>query len=517
MYNKLMSKKKLPRSENIFFDRHKLLLLFLFIYIVLSFFLFDPKLFIGGDNAVYIILAESIVSGEGYKDMYMPDEPPHSQYPFGFPIMLSVPILIFGTNIILLKLLLLLTGLGSVYFMYKIGEYLFKEKVNIMMPFYLSIPILITYNHRILSEMPFLCFSLGALYFFIKAQENKDFFYYISFIFATYSFFIRVTGISLIISMMLFLLLKKQYRYFCIYLLIFLVVFIPWQIRYANISSEVGYIDQFLAKHPYSMELGRVGFFDLIIRVWENFTYYFFTALPMTLLPVSGFLKSKVLLATIGIIFTLFIIAGFLRKIKGFSFIRVYFLLNVIVLFIWPRIWSSERFLLPILPIYIIYMFYGIFWLGRRIKLRYFIPVVVGIFVFLNLLDIVSQARGTFTNNIAYVKGDKYAGYTNVWRHYFEIIDWIKENIPKGKVIMARKPELVYLIAGHKSFKYPFTYDHNKVKDAINRSDYIIYDNVYKRGTAQLWLLPILGQEPRKYLGVYKTKKPEFLLLKVIK
>ncbi len=121
-----MSKKKLPRSENIFFDRHKLLLLFLFIYIVLSFFLFDPKLFSGGDNAVYIILAESIVSGEGYKDMYMPDEPPHSQYPFGFPIMLSVPILIFGTNIILLKLLLLLTGLGSVCFMYKIGEYLFR-------------------------------------------------------------------------------------------------------------------------------------------------------------------------------------------------------------------------------------------------------------------------------------------------------------------------------------------------------------------------------------------------------
>lgn len=512
-----MPKKKIKcRLDNIFFDRHKLLVLFLFIYIVLSFFLFDPKLFIGGDNAVYIILAESIVSGEGYKDMYMPDEPSHSQYPFGFPLMLSVPILIFGTNIIILKLLLLLTGLGSACFMYKIGEYLFKEKVNIIMPFYLSIPILITYNHRILSEMPFLCFSLGALYFFIKAQENKNFFYYISFIFATYSFFIRVAGISLIIGMMLILLLRKQFKYFGVFLVIFLVVFIPWQIRNSGISHESSYIDQLLTKDQYWTEPGRIGFSDLLIRLWENFTYYFFTILPMTLLPVLKFFKSKVLLAIFGFILTSFAVAGFIRRIKGISLIEFYFILNLIILLIWPRIWSSERLLLPILPIYIIYLFYGLIWLGRKIKLRYFIFVVTYIFVSLNLLNIVSQAKDTIANNIAYVNGDKYAGYTRVWRHYFETIEWIKKNIPKDRVIMARKPEYVYLVSRHKSFRYPFTYDHNIMKEAIKRSDYVLIDG-FEWSETDRYLLPVLALEKEKYTGIYQTAKPKFCLLKVIK
>ncbi|MGB9721929.1 MAG: hypothetical protein ACPL28_10685, partial [bacterium] len=58
--------------------------IFLLIYTILSLLLFDPKLFTGGDNAVYIILAESITTGKGYKNIYLPEQPPHTQYPPGF-------------------------------------------------------------------------------------------------------------------------------------------------------------------------------------------------------------------------------------------------------------------------------------------------------------------------------------------------------------------------------------------------------------------------------------------------
>lgn len=509
-----MSKKKKTQSNKNFLKKNKLLLIFLFIYIVLSFLFFDLKLFTGGDNAVYIILAESIVSGKGYKNIHMPDEPEHTQYPFGLPLLISLFLLIFGSSVSAVKLLIFLTGCGSMYFMYKITKHLFKDRTTIIMLFYLSIPIFIIYNHWILSEIPFLFFSLGTLYFFIKAQENKNIFYYISFVFATYSFFIRTAGISLIIAMIFFLLIKKQFKLLGIFLLIFLAIFIPWQIRNASIPIEGSYIDKLLAKNPYRMELGRVSLFDLLTRVWNNFILYAFTILPMTLLPIF---KTGVLLALSGFVFIVLTIIGIVKKTKKITAIGLYFIFGVIILLAWPKVWSSDRFLLPILPILILYIFSGISWLGEKIKSKYFIPVVIGVLILLNIIEIVPLAKNSVANNSAYLKGDKYAGYTADWKRYFEIIELIEKNIPEDKIIMARKPEFVYLLSRRKSFIYPITSDHTKIKDAIARSDYIIFDSFYWTGTTKRVLLPVLQEDPSLYEVIYKTKKPEFYLLKVKK
>ena len=62
----------------------------LFVHLVLSILVFDPRLHLGGDNAHYISLARSILSGKGYKAIYSPGEPPHTQYPFGYPVLLAM-------------------------------------------------------------------------------------------------------------------------------------------------------------------------------------------------------------------------------------------------------------------------------------------------------------------------------------------------------------------------------------------------------------------------------------------
>jgi hypothetical protein len=502
------------RSGRDFVKKNKFLLLFVCIYLLLSIFLFDPKLNTGGDNAVYIILAESIAGGKGYRNVHLPEEPPHTQYPPGFPLLLALPILIFGSNIIILKCTVLLMGVGSVFFMYRIGECLIKEKINIIMPFYLSIPLLIEFNHWILSEVPFLCFSLGAVYFFIKARAHKEYFYYISFIFATYSVFIRAAGISLIIAMLLFLLLKKQYKYMLILLLIFLVVFVPWQIRNMKIPHEGGYLEQLLAKRPYWMESGRVGFRDLIIRGWNNFVFYAALGLPLTLLaPIA----SPWILGILGLIFMILIIVGVLERRKHFSIIELYLPLGLLILLVWPEVWSNERFLLPLLPIFVIYIFFGLFWLERRIKVAFFVPLVTGLFVFLNVMSIGSKARGMFTNNIEYLKGNTYAGYTPDWRHYFSVIEWIKENVPEDELIMSRKPEFVYFLSKHKSFAHPFSLDQDKVEEAFERSDYIILDNFRWTIASKNYLRPVIEKQIERIQFVYITEKPRFYLIKVEK
>ena len=495
-------------------SRNKFILIILLVYLVLSIFLFDPKLSPGGDNAVYVILAESIISGRGYRNIHLPDEPDHAFYPFGFPLMLTLPVLIFGNNIFVLKLFIVLSGIGMIFFLHKITEHLFKNRSKLLMVFSISVPILIMYNHWLYTEMPYLCISLAALYFFIKASTKRRSFYYISFILATYAVFIRTVGITLVIGMILILLLKKQFKYAVILTLLFSLIFIPWQLRNAGIQQEGGYLEQLLAKHPYDLTYGRAGFSDFTRRIFDNLIYYSFIIIPLTLMPV---LESGIIFIIVGSFIVLVTILGLITRLKKIGIIELYFIFGCIVILIWPRVWSSERLLLPFLPLFIVCFYQGIVWLAQKIRLRYFIYLIIGIFVSLNAFNIYRESMKSFKNNIAYIKGDEYAGYQDIWRHYFETIDWIDKNLPARSIILARKPEFVYIKSGRKSLGYPFIPEPTLVKAVLEQCDYIIFDNVYKNGMARKWLLPVLEQDKDKYHIIHHTKERDFFVIRALK
>ena len=44
----------------------------------------------GGDNTTFLCLAEGIIQGQGYSDVYMPEDPGHLRYPPGFPVVLAL-------------------------------------------------------------------------------------------------------------------------------------------------------------------------------------------------------------------------------------------------------------------------------------------------------------------------------------------------------------------------------------------------------------------------------------------
>ena len=493
--------------------RSPFILIILGVYLVLSLLMFDPKLFTGGDNVVYVILAESISSGKDYRDLYLPGEPLHTQYPFGFPLILVPFVLIFGTNIVILKLVVLLTGLGALYFMVKICHGLFKENLGFLIASYISIPIMITYNHWILSEMPFVFLSLAAVFLLMKSEKDRKILDYLAFLCSIYAFFIRTAGIALIIGIVLWLLLRKRYRQLLIFIMLFLVIFIPWQIRTAGAERGGGYIEQLLARNPYQMELGRIDALDFLGRIWDNILYYVFTALPSSILPL---IRAGILRIVAGALFAILIIIGFITRIKRYAVFDVYFVFAVMVLLAWPKVWASDRFLMIILPFLVIYMFSALFWIVSKIKVRYVVEAFAGLIICLNIVMMTDIVRYSTADNIAYLRGDRLAGYSLDWRRYFELIDWIRRKTPSGSVIMARKPEFVYLQSRRKSFIYPFTTDHEEIRQSIGRCDYIILDNFSWTMTTVFYLLPVLEEEPGKYLIMKKTESPEFYLLKVM-
>jgi len=510
------ARKRTAFTSKSYIEENWLLILFLLAYTLLSLLLFNPRLFTGGDNASYIILAESIVSGKGYRDIHLPDEPQHTKFPFGFPLLLSLPMFLFGSNFIVLKFIVLLTGICSIFFLYKISEMLLGDRVILHIPLYLSLPLLLAYNSRILSEVPFICISLGAIYFFMKTRDDGALFYYLSFVFAAYSFLTRTAGISLVIAMMLFLLIKKQYKYFFAFLIVFGIMVVPWFIRNASIPQEQSYIEQLIAKDPYQPLLGRASIIDYALRVWRNVGFYSTKVIPKITLHA---ITSEIALVFVGLGLLAVITIGFIRRLRNVTVIELYLVFTLCILLLWPDVWSSDRFLLPIVWVLSLYLIAGMCWLAEKIHLPVLSYILVAVIAILNAYVIGINAKQMLTIRERYIAGDRYAGYRDDWRNYFHVVDAVKMHVPKDKVVMARKPEFVYVVAGNKSFRYPFTEDRERVKQAIRQSDYIIIDRFYQLGiSTEYYLMPALLETPEDdYELIYKTDEPVFALIKVKK
>jgi len=449
-----------------FFRRNRWVLIFLAIYLLLSILTFDLRLYTGGDNATYIILAESLVTGRGYNDIHLPEESPHTKFPVGLPLLLSVPMLIFGQNLLILKLSILILGVISIFFVYEIGAALFKHRINLVMILYLSIPLLYVYNHYVLSEIPYLCLSVAAMYLFMKARKDQPMFYCLSFALAVYAYLIRTVGIALVIAMIVVLLVRK---------------------------------DQYL---------GKITVVDFVVRLYENFVLYTFTIFPQTMVPIT---KSPVIHAVCGFMFLMFIILGFVGKIRRFAVIEVYFFISIAIALSWPKIWSSSRFLVPLMVFLVFYLSSGVFWVVRRANIRYLGTVFLVVIAVFNSGALFALGQQAFRYNAANLSGDKYAGYRPADRRYFEAIDYIRDNVPKNKIIIARKPQFVYLISRCKSFK-PATGDTETKRAILLDTDYLIAGKLAKD-----YFGDILNEERNNYDVVFQTEKPRYYVLRIKK
>lgn len=489
--------------------------LFLACYLLLSLLMFDPKLFTGGDNATYVILAESLAGGSGYRNIHLPDRPPHTQYPFGFPLMLAPLVKIFGRgNFLIMKIMVILTGLGALYFFGAIARVILKDHDRLAMAFAVSVPVFVTYNHWILSEVPFLFFSLGSVYFTIRLGAGRNMFNLaLAMVFALYAFFIRTAGISLVAGLMLFFLLRRRYLPLAVLAILFLAAFIPWQIRAVSAHSEGTYLDQLLAKNPYQMELGRAGATDLLRRIIDNSALYAFNILPVALFPVLP--APHILTGLAGVLIISFTVFALVKRTKNISVIECYFFFGIGVLLLWPKVWSSDRFLLPILPLFVLYFFQTVVVIGRRINRRFFMPALTGTLVLINCFALVPGIVNASADNLAYLKGDKYAGYDTAWRRFFETLDWLRRDVAADKAVLGRKPEFVYLIGRHRSFIFPFSRNPGEIQSAIERADYVLIDPLF--GQTRYYLLPVIARNPERYEVVYRSGKPECYLLKVLK
>jgi 4-amino-4-deoxy-L-arabinose transferase-like glycosyltransferase len=523
----------------------RVLLIILGLHLLLSVLLFDPKLSVGGDNAHYLILAKSLVQGK-YQDLFAPGSPPHTQYPPVFPLMMAPVVAVFGTSAVPPKILVMLCALGAVAMCYLILRRLVAGRDWILpLATFAFCPLLFDYAHDLYTEVPFLFLSLVAIYFFLRASVgNQDselgirdpksktpnpksktrpslVFAGLAGLFAALAFLTRTMGVALVLAIVIAFAVRRRWAELGVAIVVMALLWLPWGLRDARLPHAGGYREQLLSRNMYDASSGYVTFGDLLKRITDNAGTYVLTTWSQVILPVFAS-AGKSVLGIFGVILTFLSLAGFVRRIreKGIGLLEWYAFLSVGLLLLWPNIWAGDRFLLPILPVLIWFLFQGLVWLGQIVRFRKLAPIVVALLVVLFGLVNARRAQAAVRSMSDYAHGDRFAGYEDAWRTYFEAGLWLRDHTEPNAIVVSRKPQFTYLMSGRQSFVYPYDSSQTRVLTVIDSlgGDYAYLETFF--GQTMKYLYPVIRNHPDRFeqmtilgskdlqLAIFRIKRP---------
>ncbi|MDQ7799495.1 MAG: hypothetical protein RDU76_11245 [Candidatus Edwardsbacteria bacterium] len=496
-----------------------LLISVLALFILISLLMFDPKPFVGGDNAAYVSLSRSLVQGQGLSEIWTPEGKAHTQYPFGFPLLLS-PISLLKLPYAWYKLVPWLSGLLSLLAFWLLMKD--DSKVLYMAPVWLLAinPYFLEYTHWVLSELPFTLFVLLTFLALKKWEKSGGHLWLAGVILsAVFANHIRSAGIALYLGIFIYLLFQRKFKASAIFMAGCIALTMPWALRNSHYGTSGGYLEQFLMRDPYQPELGLLGIGGLIQRFFANLEIYSINVLPRMMFPsvdgwgLSGGLVILMLLTVIPAVTAL--IVRIIKNTKGYDwFVLIYLGMSLL----WPEAWSDIRFLLPLLPFLLFYLVqaygYAISLVFKRGSLW---PAVM--LLFLIAAANVSAGWNMIDSNLKagnYHSQDKYSGYDPAWRSFFAATEWVKANTTENSIVVSRKPTLFYLGAERKAYCYPFTTQQDSLLKSIEKADYVMVEPV--SGTGQRFLIPaIQSLLDKKFKIIYANGNPPTYVLQVIK
>jgi len=457
------------------------------------------------DDAHYVILAESLGSGQGYQLINFPRPQVERNFPPGWPLLLAPFTKLWPQNYEPLKLVSLALWLASLPLIYKLfSKRLASPSLELLLILVALNPLLVGTSVTLMSETAYLFFSILALVIFDKTGGRKIGLMIAVALLAFYSQQIRTIGIALSASLFLHLLLTRRFRDLGTASVILFVgiLFQAWiNLHNGGAVISSGYEAQVL-DGTLLEKVGQAGL---------NASGYFNEVLSGALMPIFGSRLDSVL-ANSGLAFlptalniltlSIILLGMFLWKPR-FEWMNLYVVIYFVgILAFWnPRVGSVKaRFLIPLLPFLYFYFLYGLRWVLQKIfKARFAEQALIGIPVLI--------ALALFARNL------------QDWRSPFreQMTDlsigtsWVAEHAQPDAIVMVNEPVPAYVHVKRKTIGFPKN-DQELEFYLKNRGiDYIVVapplqsppgmelDNPVKKQ-----ILPVLLSEPEKYRVVFE-------------
>jgi len=485
------------------------------IFLIVYPYIFNSKLFLGGDNAAYFSLANSIANEFRYVDFFSPTPVPANHFPPGYPFILAIAIKLGIDSLMGLKIVSGLFLLGSVYLTNAIA---FRFIQNNFAALFIAIATLLNfhlleYASITMSEIPFLFFSLFTFYSFLRFCEQgfiiKSKFFLFTLIGLMCVMYIRTQGIAIVGAAIFYLLVKKQWKPISLIVGFLVITYGPWQIRSANLGGS-SYVKQLFKVNPYNSDSPKMETKDWGERIVKNAVRYTSKEIPNLIFPIKPVkynnpdtgkpLPAEKSQWVVGIF--IIVITGIgLWSFKNWRWLLLsFFGVNVTIFMLWPDVWFGIRFILPMVPLILITFFGGLKFLLQLVSKHSFITsgtvysFLAVVFIFINFptLKLLNQkATGKHTPN---------------WYNYLYVAEWAKDNLKETDIIVTRKPEIFSFISRKKSKTFVYTENLATIKADFekNKITHVCFEQLGFMQSGK-YLVPLLMKEPDRFELLYSV------------
>jgi len=506
------------KLEGYLLSKQKLITWFLIIIsLIMSILLFDMKISIGGDDASYIARTYRFIDAFVF---------PTFQGPL-YPIILSPLVLLFGINIFLLKLVSVLFMVGFVIFFLKTYQNTIPFSLLVFVLLIIVInPYIQQYASLTYTETCFMFFSALFFYFFHKKfieyeshqRKLKDSYGAYLFIAGLIVLLglIRTAGFLVLLVVIVYFLLHKQWKPALFSILAFFAIVIPYEIL-KNLIWDLGDIqfksqlEMLLLKDPYNSGLGKEDLAGFFKRFLDNIDTYISSDTYIFLGLRPDFSKNSSILT---ILFaSIFLVSSVTGSIKSrhllLATLFVIILGGATSIMLQVR-WHQYRLFMIYLP-WILYIIVGGFYFISGFKrfniVKYIIPILL-ITLFLKSCErSIEKIKENEQALQEYLVGNYLVGFSPDYVHYIKASAWAAENLPDSAVIACRKPSVSFIYGNGREFygifKVPSFTQEEFIQTMKNDFNYLaIYYHHLKK---QAGLTPLVN-EIMPYIDVYRVE-----------
>ena len=500
----------------------------------------------GHDESAYIVLARSIATGQGFRALNSPGNPPWTLYPFGYPLMLAPVMYLFPDfpeNVIPLKLVSVLFGVATILVVYQFFRSLKVEaRMALSLVFALVLcPLTIGFATHTLSEAPYLFFSLVALLLLNKWEREGNLInaaWALAVLAMAVAYLTRVVGLSLFAASVAYLLLRGRWKHVTLTVLLFALIISPWAYRNMAVGASgltTDYVRSFFVHkdmaRPY---LGTIGPGDLVARLLNNVRGHATNKILWLFFPwaINGWWPAFLgrlhleqltwVPSVLGLVVSGLCVLGYILSLKErvrISHLYVLFYLGIILL---PP-WYVERNLWPLLPFLLYYFVVGIRWLADRASLLWHQSVSIArpataVALCAILFGFAMSDRHQLAASAVYRAGQVNA----TEKSFFEMCEWIRKNTAEDDLVMYLYPVKTYLYTGRKTTGIPMIIDRSTFLESLYHQgvDYVALEPFRQEyeygGQERIYLQPVIAMNPGAFIPVYQTpSEPRILVYQI--
>lgn len=236
-----------------------LILLFAFVYTAIL----DDKVEMIGDNAGYYILGKALYQGAGYAFINVPETPPATLWPPGYPALIALTMALWSSDFVAVKAvngIAFMLALVAAFFLFR------RLSGNAHLAFVVAVAMLcnghlLRSSTLIMSETFFLLCAVLVLLVgvYIAAEDFRQPQIYLLVLCLIAAFYVRTMGIALFGAVCLVLVWQRQWKYLAFTAISYVLAILPWYVRGRNLGlGGNSYIDQLLSVNHYQPELGSI-------------------------------------------------------------------------------------------------------------------------------------------------------------------------------------------------------------------------------------------------------------------